>query len=190
MEVDAPIPRIRTERLLLREWRQADLEPFAALNADPLVMEYFVAPLSREASDRLVERIRAGWTANGYGLWAVERTVDQQFLGFTGLALHTFEAPFTPAVEIGWRFGPAAWGSGYATEAAVAALGFGFETAGRAEILSWTAVGNERSQRVMERIGMTRDHAGDFEHPSIPVGHPLRPHVLYRLSRTDWVARR
>jgi RimJ/RimL family protein N-acetyltransferase len=184
-----PVPRLSTERLLLREWRTEDLEPFAAMNADPLVMQHFVAPLTRAASDALVDRIRIGWAANGFGLWAVERRADGRLLGFTGLALHTFEAPFTPAVEVGWRFAPDGWGQGLATQAARAALAFGFETVRLDEILSWTTVANERSRRVMERLGMIRDPAADFDHPNIPVGHPIRPHVLYRLSRAEWLAR-
>jgi RimJ/RimL family protein N-acetyltransferase len=189
MDLSPRIPRLQTERLLLREWRTSDLEPFAALNADPAVMEHFVAPLSREASDGLVARVRAGWAANGYGLWAVERTTDGRFLGFTGLALHTFDAPFTPAVEIGWRFAAEAWGHGYATEAATAAVRFGFETVRLDEILSWTTVANQPSRRVMKRLGMTRSPADDFDHPSIPMGHPIRRHVLYRLARSDWLDR-
>jgi RimJ/RimL family protein N-acetyltransferase len=158
------------------------------MNGDPVVMTHFVALLSREESDQLVARIRESWATRGFGLWAVERPADGRFLGFTGLALHTFEAPFTPAVEIGWRFAAEAWGHGYATEAARAALRYGFGTLGLDEILSWTTVANEPSRRVMERIGMTRDPADDFEHPSIPVGHPIRPHVLYRLARPSWLA--
>jgi RimJ/RimL family protein N-acetyltransferase len=182
---ESPTPRVTTERLLLREWQERDLVPFADMNADPLVMEHFPRALTREESDALVGRIRASWATNGYGLWAVATHADDKFLGFIGLSLHTFEAPFTPAVEIGWRFARGAWGHGYATEAATAALRYGFETIGLPEILSWTAVANEPSRRLMARLGLVRDLGGDFEHPNVPVGHPARPHVLYRLSRAD-----
>jgi RimJ/RimL family protein N-acetyltransferase len=186
---ESTTPRIATERLLLREWQKRDLEPFAEMNGDPLVMEHFPRTLTRGDSDALVGRIRASWAANGYGLWAVATRADDTFLGFTGLALHTFEAPFTPAVEIGWRFARGAWSRGYATEAATAALRYGFETVGLPEILSWTAATNQGSRRLMERIGLIRDLDGDFEHPNVPAGHPARPHVLYRLSRTEWLDR-
>jgi len=175
-----------TERLLLRRWRAEDREPFALLNADPEVMRYFVRPLTRNESDAFIDRTEASFDELGYGLWAVERRADGRFLGFTGLWRHTFEAPFTPAVEIGWRFATEAWGQGYATEAAAAALRFGFETMGLDTILSWTSVLNTPSIRVMERLGMTHDPADDFEHPRLPVGHQLRPHVLYRLDRLTW----
>jgi ribosomal-protein-alanine N-acetyltransferase len=184
-----PIPRIETARLLLREWQDRDLEPFAALNADARVMEHFVSPLTRAESDALAARLRGGWATHGYGHWAVERRSDGRFIGFVGLALWAFDAPFMPAVEIGWRLVPDAWGQGFATEAANAALEFGFERAGLDEILSWTTVSNVRSRALMERIGMVRDPSADFEHPNIPVGHPIRPHVVYRLSRADWLAR-
>lgn len=182
----AGIPTIATERLLLRGWRDADRAPFAAVNADPDVMRFLTKQLAREESDAFVDRITARWAERGHGLWAVERQADGAFLGFTGLAWHDFEAPFTPAVEIGWRLGREAWGHGYATEAAIAALGWGFEVLGLDEILSWTTVDNVQSQRVMQRIGMTHDPADDFEHPQLPPGHPIRPHVLYRISRTRW----
>ena len=184
------IPRLTTARLCLREWHDEDLDPFAALNADPEVMEHFVSPLSRVASDELVDRLVARWAADGLGLWAVERLADGRFLGFAGLSRHDFDAPFLPAIEVGWRFAREAWGRGYATEAAEMALRHGFERAGLQEILSWTTVANSRSRRVMERLGMTRDPDEDFEHPSIPVGHPQRRHVLYRLSRERWRDRR
>jgi RimJ/RimL family protein N-acetyltransferase len=182
--VDAP--ELRTERLLLRGWRDADLEPFAALNADPEVMAHFPATQSRAASDRLVEASIEGWNEHGFGLWALERLGDGQFLGFTGLSRPSFEAHFTPAVEVGWRLARDAWGRGYATEAAEAALRFGFETVGLAEIVSFTVPANVRSRAVMERLGMTHDATDDFDHPKLPEGHALRRHVLYRLARANW----
>jgi RimJ/RimL family protein N-acetyltransferase len=182
----AAIPRIQTQRLLLREWCHEDRAPFAELNADPAVMEHFRSRLSAAESDALVDRIVAHWRDEGFGLWAVERLDDQSFLGFIGLASPPWQAAFTPAVEIGWRFARPAWGHGYATEAARAALKSGFETIGLDEILSWTVPANRRSRAVMERLGMTRDPADDFDHPNIPVGSPLCRHVLYRLTRKAW----
>jgi RimJ/RimL family protein N-acetyltransferase len=183
-----PIPRLRTDRLLLREWQNADREPFAELNADPRVAEFLSGTLDRAASDALFDRIVGHWAKNGHGLWAVERIDDGAFLGFVGLATHAFEAAFMPSVEVGWRLAPAAWGHGYATEAARAALRFGFENLGLAEIVSFTVPGNVKSRAVMERLGMTRDAAGDFDHPRLPEGHRLRRHVLYRLGREAWRA--
>jgi RimJ/RimL family protein N-acetyltransferase len=182
------IPRRETERLLLRAFIDSDREPFARLNADPRVMEHFPHRLTREESDDLVDRIGLRWVEDGLGLWAVERRADRTFLGFTGLARHRFEAPFMPAIEVGWRLAAEAWGHGYATEAARESLRFGFEDRGLEEILSWTVPANVRSRAVMERIGMTRDPLGDFDHPNVPADSPLRRHVLYRLSRSDWRA--
>jgi RimJ/RimL family protein N-acetyltransferase len=181
-----PIPRLETARLLLREWRDADREPFAAMNADPRVMEHFPAQLTPAESDALIARMTAGWVADGFGLWAVERQADGRLVGFTVLVAPTFEAHFTPAVEIGWRFAVEAWGQGYATEAARAALRFGFEDLDLAEIVSFTVPANMRSRAVMERLGTTRNPADDFDHPRLPPGHPIRHHVLYRLTREDW----
>lgn len=181
-----PIPRLETERLILREWRADDREPFAAMNADPRVVEHLSRALDRAESDAFIERIEARWAADGHGLWAVERRADGRFIGFTGLTPPTFEAAFTPCVEIGWRLAPDAWGAGYATEGARAALAFGFERLGLDEIVSFTVPDNVRSRAVMERIGLTRDPADDFLHPSFPDGHRLRQHVLYRLRRSDW----
>jgi ribosomal-protein-alanine N-acetyltransferase len=182
----APIPRLVTERLLLREWRAADREPFAEMNADPRVMEHFPAMLSRAESDAFVDRIVARWSANGYGLWVVERAADGVFLGFTGLAAPVVDVPgMPPFVEVGWRFAVDAWGHGYATEAARAAVAWGFDVLGLDEIASWTTVANLKSRAVMERLGMTHDPSDDFEHPRVPIGHPQRPHVLYRLRRPD-----
>ena len=180
------IPRIRTKRLLLREWLDSDLEPFAAMNADPEVMAFMSRSLDRAASDAFVERIRARWAADGHGLWALERLDDGSFIGFVALAAPNFEAPFTPCVEVGWRLARSAWGQGFATEAARAALAWGFETLGLDEVVSFTTVANERSRAVMERLGMTRDPAEDFLHPNLPEDHPIRPHVLSRLSRERW----
>jgi RimJ/RimL family protein N-acetyltransferase len=174
---------METERLIMRRWRHEDREPFAALNADPQVMEFFPAPLTRAESDALVDRIEQRFDELGYGLWALEVRETGAFIGFTGLVLQTFPAPFTPAVEVGWRLARSAWGHGYATEAARRALRYGFTETGLTEIVSMTAVLNVRSQAVMKRIGMTRDPADDFDHPQLPEGHPLRPHVLYRIRK-------
>jgi RimJ/RimL family protein N-acetyltransferase len=178
------LPReIRTERLLLRRWRPADLEPFAALNADPRVLEYLPTPLSRMDSDAFAARIQAHFEKHGYGLWAVEVPGVTPFAGFVGLSPPRFEAHFTPAIEIGWRLAVEQWGRGYATEGAEAALAFGFDVLRLEEIVSITVPANVRSRRVMEKIGMTRAPEDDFDHPLVPEGHPLRRHVLYRIAR-------
>lgn len=172
---------MRTNRLLLRRWTEADCVAFAAINRDPRVTEFLPGPLTRQESDALVARIEADFELNGFGLWAVEICDVAPFAGFVGLSVPPFTAHFTPCVEIGWRLGAEHWGQGYATEAAQAALDFGFDL-GMNEIVSFTVPSNSRSRRVMERIGMTRDPAGDFNHPSLPNGHPLQRHVLYRIS--------
>jgi RimJ/RimL family protein N-acetyltransferase len=172
-------PTLQTERLILRRWRPEDREPFAQMNADPEVMEHFLRPLEPAESDALVDRIEARFDERGYGLWAVERR--------TGLAYQTFEAHFTPCVEVGWRLARFAWGHGYATEAAHESLRFGFGEAGLDEIFSFTSAGNAASRHVMEKLGMHRDEIDDFEYPSMPPGHPLRPHVLYRLRREEFL---
>ena len=177
-------PELRTERLWLRRWIPADLEPYAALNADPEVMEHFPSTSSRAQSETDVEIFEARFDEHGYGLWAVEVPGIAPCIGFIGLNPVTFGAPFTPAVEVGWRLARAYWGSGYATEGARAALRFGFDTIGLDEIVSFTTPRNRRSWHVMEKIGMTRDPADDFGHPRVAEGHPLRRHVLYRISRT------
>jgi ribosomal-protein-alanine N-acetyltransferase len=180
------VTEIRTERLLLRQWRGEDLVPFAELNADAETMRFFPSQQSRAESDALAERARRQIEAEGWGLWAVEVAGGARFIGFVGLARPSFEEHFTPAVEVGWRLARAHWGRGYATEAARAAVAFGFEELALDEIVSFTSPLNEPSWRVMERLGMTHDPADDFEHPRVPAGHPLRLHVLYRLSRTAW----
>ena len=172
---------LRTTRLVLRQWRESDYAPFAALNADPEVMHHFPSLLTRERSDLWVERAHRDIEQNGWGLWAVEVRDEARFIGFVGLAVPQFEAHFTPAVEVGWRLARNEWGNGYATEAAQAAVAFGFDELGLAEIVSLTTVANKRSRQVMERLGMTHDEADDFDHPSVGSG-PLRRHVLYRLE--------
>ncbi len=176
-------PTLVTPRLCLRQWRDTDRSPFAALNADPVVMEHFVAPIGRVESDAFVDRQIAKLAGRRYGLWAVEIRGGAPFIGFVGLESPTYETHFTPAVEVGWRLACPFWGAGYATEAAGAALGYGFRELGLAQIVSFTATANVRSRAVMERIGMTHDPADDFDHPRIPRGHPLCRHVLYRLDR-------
>lgn len=179
-----PLPReIRTERLRLRRWLPNDLIRFAAMNADPRVTEYLPTPLTRQDSDAFVERAEAHFEQHGFGLWAAEIVGVAPFAGFVGLANPRFDAPFQPCVEIGWRLTREHWGLGYATEGARAVLTFGFEVIGLEEIVSFTVPANARSRRVMEKIGMTHDPADDFDHPLLPVGHPLRRHVLYRIAR-------
>jgi RimJ/RimL family protein N-acetyltransferase len=153
------------------------------MNADPVVMEYFPETYSEERTRRFVARIRDCWAERGYGLWAVERKDSGSFIGYIGLWPATFVAHFTPAVEVGWRLAADHWGQGYATEGARSALTYGFETVGLDEIVSFTSALNVRSWRVMERLGMRRDAGGAFEHPGVPEGHPIRPHVLYRIRR-------
>ena len=172
-----------TARLRLRPWRRADLAAFAAINADPVVMEHFPSVLERASSDALAERIGGHFDRHGYGLWAVELPDVAPFIGFIGLAIPRFTAPFTPCVEVGWRLARRYWGQGYATEGARAAVAFGFAEAGLEEIVSFTVPANRRSLAVMERLGMTSEAREDFDHPVLPAGHPLRRHRLYRLAR-------
>jgi RimJ/RimL family protein N-acetyltransferase len=172
---------LTTARLRLRRWRPADRGPFAALNADPRVMEYFPAVLTREESDRSADRIDAHFERHGFGLWAVEVPGVTSFAGFTGLAVPSFNAPFMPCVEIGWRLAPSFWGCGYATEGARAVVAHGFGALGLDEIVSFTVPGNVRSRRVMEKLGMTHDPADDFDLPTHP--EAFKRHVLYRLKR-------
>jgi RimJ/RimL family protein N-acetyltransferase len=181
---------IETERLRLRDWTDSDAEPFATLNADPRVMEFFPAKLDRAASDALMAKIRANLARDGYGLYAVEVKATAAFIGFVGLAAPNFEAHFTPATEIGWRLARTAWGQGFASEAAAAVRDHAFADLRLNALISFTAEWNRPSRRVMERIGMTHDPADDFIHPNLPAGHKLAPHVLYRISRKQWVARR
>jgi RimJ/RimL family protein N-acetyltransferase len=180
----SPPRELRTERLLLRRWLPGDRVPFARMNCDPRVVEFLPAALSREESDAVADRIEAHFDRHGFGLWAVEIPGITPFAGFVGLCCATFEAPFTPCVEIGWRLDGEHWNRGYATEGARAALDFGFTSLQLEEIVSFTAVGNRRSRRVMEKIGMTHSLCDDFDHPLLPEVHPLRRHVLYRVGRS------
>jgi RimJ/RimL family protein N-acetyltransferase len=175
-------PEVHTERLLLRRWRAEDREPFAAMNADSVVMEHFPALMTRRESDAFVDRVEEKFDANGFGLWAVEVRGVADFIGFVGLNPVPFEAHFTPAVEVGWRLMQSAWGNGYATEGARAALAFAFDEIGLEEIVSFTSTTNIRSQAVMRRLGMTHDPADDFDHPGLANGDRLRRHVLYRIA--------
>lgn len=177
---------LRTQRLLLRPWHDSDLGAFAALNDDPAVMEHFPHHLTREGSDEMAGRIRAFLDENGWGLWAVEVAESGEFIGFTGLSVPRFDAPFMPAVEVGWRLGRSAWGKGFATEAARASLDHAFRVLGLEEVISMTIPANTRSQAVMRRLGMTRDEGADFDHPLVPEGSHARRHVLYRVARADW----
>jgi RimJ/RimL family protein N-acetyltransferase len=178
--------KIGTERLILRKWRESDREPFARMNADPVVMEHFPALLSRQESDALVDRAEAHLEQHGFGPWAAELRETGAFIGYIGLVIPNFEAAFTPCVEIGWRLAREHWGKGLATEGARALVRHGFEVQRLLELVSFTVPANVRSIRVMQKLGMTRDPRADFDHPLIPGGHPLRRHVLYRLKR-EWV---
>jgi RimJ/RimL family protein N-acetyltransferase len=178
---------IRTDRLLLRRWRDSDRDPFAALNADPVVTEYLLGPMTRDRSAAFVERIEAHWDQSGWGLWAVEVPGVAAFIGYIGL-WPADDVIGRPAVEVGWRLARRHWGHGYATEGAGHALRYGFVTLGLGEIVSFTVPQNERSRRVMERIGLVRDQSGDFDHPRVdPDAFPdMVRHVLYRLDRGSW----
>ncbi len=171
---------LRTARLLLRRWRPADRPAFAAMNADPRVMEHFPSVLTTEESDALADLIDLHFGRHGYGLWAAEIPGTAPFAGFIGLSIPAFAAPFAPCVEIGWRLAAEYWGRGYAVEGARAVLAHAFGELGLDEVVSFTVAGNVRSRRVMETIGMTRDPADDFDHPWLPAGS--RRHVLYRIG--------
>lgn len=191
-----PVPRIVTDRLVLREWRDADLAPYAGLNGDPDVMQHFPSTLTPQQSNEMVDRIRANWQ-HGFGLWAVEVTdtaatagsLRGKFIGFIGFAAPTWTTSFTPCVEIGWRFTKDAWGHGYAPEGARAALGWGFEHIDlpKDEVVSFTTIANSKSRRVMEKIGMVHDPSRDFDHPMV-AGWSGARHVLYCIDRQRFVS--
>jgi RimJ/RimL family protein N-acetyltransferase len=179
----SPPPELRTGRLLIRAWRDDDVDAAAAMNADPRVMEFFPSVVTREETAAQIAAMRARVAETGYGFLPVEVVGGAPFVGMVGLLVPRFEAHFTPAVEIGWRLAAVHWGRGYATEAARALLAYGFEQLALPEIVAFTTVANVRSQRVMDRLGMRRAQDDDFLHPALPDGHPLKPHVLYRLRR-------
>ncbi|MFF7706154.1 GNAT family N-acetyltransferase [Pseudomonas sp. NPDC007930] len=181
-----PILELHTPRLRLRQWRDADLEPFAAMCADPQVMRYFPQPLSRLQSAALIGRVRGHFNEYGFGLWALEHRASGAFLGLTGLLNVSFDAAFTPAVEIGWRLAREHWGLGYASEAAYACLACAFGQMALDEVVAFTAEPNVPSQKVMLAVGMQRDPHGDFDHPQLAEGHALRRHWLYRARRAQW----
>jgi ribosomal-protein-alanine N-acetyltransferase len=171
---------LATERLWLRPWRDTDLAAFAAMSADPAVMEFLLPLAGPGACEEWAARLRAHWREHGFGRWVIELPGEASFAGVVGLAWIPYEAHFTPAVEIAWRLARAYWGRGHASEAARAALDYGFDALGLAEIVAVTVPANQRSRRVMERLGMTRDPSDDYDHPNVPEG-PLKQHVLYRL---------
>ncbi len=179
-------PRLTTSRLILRRWAAEDRVPFARLNADPRVMQHFPSVLDSAESDRLVDEFERHFDQHGFGRWAVEVIGGEALIGFVGLGRPQFSAPFMPCVEIGWRLAADHWGRGYATEAAEAALRFGFTTAGLPEVVSFTATVNLPSRRVMEKLGMQHHPAEDFDHPRLPREHRLCRHVLYRLTCQEW----
>ena len=176
-------PNLETKRLLLRHWKVEDLPLFAAMNADPYVMEYFPKMLSPEESNRLAQKIQQELEEKQYGLWAVEVKNETPFIGFVGLHFQDFEAPFTPCIEIGWRLAHQYWRKGYAYEAASKVVSYAFESLKLEELVAFTLPSNTSSRRLMEKLGMTYDPKDDFENSKLPEGHPMRPHVLYRLKK-------
>ncbi|MBU9819609.1 MULTISPECIES: GNAT family N-acetyltransferase [Rahnella] len=180
-----PPLKIVTPRLTLRQWRDSDAGPFAEMNADPRVMEFFPSTMTREKSDEMLARCRDLIAVRGWGIWAVELRDTGEFIGFVGLHTPGYDLPFTPCVEIGWRLRADVWGKGYCSEAARAALNAGFEQLGLDEIVAFTALPNARSQAVMKKMGMTCDISENFNHPAVEKGNWLEEHCLYRLRRGD-----
>ncbi len=179
-------PEIHTARLLLRRWREADLEPFARINADPQVCAFLAAPMTRSQSDVLVQRVMAHFQVYRFGLWAVEIPGVTPFAGFVGLQHLSFQTAFTPAVEIAWRLGSEWWGRGYAREAALACRNYAFDDLALTGIVAFCVRENRRSIALMEAIGLRHDEQGDFDHPRLPPTHPHRRHVLYRMNADDY----
>ncbi|WP_417787213.1 GNAT family N-acetyltransferase [Stutzerimonas xanthomarina] len=183
-----PMERIELEtpRLRLRAWRDSDLDSLAELCADPLVMRYFPKLLSRDDCAAEMARCRLHFARFGFGFWALELKSDERFVGLAGLSWSRLQLPFCPVVEIGWRLGHEFWGQGFAREAAEASLACGFDRLQLPEVVAYTAALNERSRSLMEALGMQHQPTDDFDHPNIEEGHPLRPHVLYRVTEDNW----
>ena len=179
----SPPVTLETERLILRQWKRADYAPYAALNADRLVMAFFTSVFTRGESEVMVAFLQKQIARRGWGVWAVERRSDGVFVGSVGLHLPLAKLPFSPCVEVGWRLARAYWGLGYASEAAMASMRFAFEVLELPELVGFTSLLNDRSMALMQRLGMTRDPAENFAHPDVPLGSSLREHCLYRMKR-------
>ena len=183
------IVELKTERLLLRQWRSKDLPDIARINADPVVMKYFPKLLSRQESNAAVEKFKFLISKNGWGFWAVESTCDRTFIGLVGLHKPVYQLPFGPCVEIGWRLARASWGQGYATEAGTACLDFAFDKLELSEVFAFASVPNMKSRAVMERLSMENLQA-NFDHPTVPNNSPLREHVVYKIDSRMWQSNR
>jgi RimJ/RimL family protein N-acetyltransferase len=179
---------LRTRRLILRQWKESDLLPFARMNADQRVMEFMLGKMTKEETRQSIEGIKKHFDAHGFGRWAVEIADSGKFIGFVGISIPPYTLPFSPCVEVAWRICPEEWGRGYAPEAAKEALRDGFERVGLEEIVSFTTLTNLKSRRVMEKLGMQHCPDQNFDHPMVPEGHSLRRHVLYRMGKADWSA--
>jgi RimJ/RimL family protein N-acetyltransferase len=179
---------LMTDRLILRNWRSEDVEPFAVLNADPEVMRYFPSCLSREETSALIDRFQGHIQTHGFGFWAAELRTTGALIGMIGLATVNERLPFAPGIEVGWRLSKNVWGQGLATEGARACLAYAFSALKADEVVSFTTVQNGPSRRVMEKLSMLRDEAGDFDHPLLSEDSPLKKHVLYRISSSDCLA--
>lgn len=181
----ANVVELKTDRLILRQWKESDLLPFAKMNADPEVMEYYPSTISESESNQLANRIKGFITKRSWGFWAVETINENEFIGFVGLHKPTYDLPVSSCVEVGWRFSKKYWGKGYATEAAKESLRFAFEDLQLNEVYSFASVSNKKSCSVMERLNMVNT-GNNFEHPIIPEGHSLREHVLYKIIKKQW----
>lgn len=180
--------QLETERLILRHWQESDFKPFCEITSDPEVRRYYPSTLNVDETRALIARINTHFDREGFGLFAVVLKSTGEFIGYTGLQKPTIQARFMPCVEIGWQIARKHWGNGYAPEAATKCLEDGFMRIGLDEIVSFTTVSNDKSIRVMEKLGMTRNPKDDYSHPLLPEGHPLKPHVLFRLSKATWTS--